>query len=113
MGRTAFTTVGEFNPDKLVAGNTHPIDTKAVEIAAGTATYARGTLINSNGEICSANSDVPVGILCDEVEQVATGTTNTVMYICGDFKASEIIVDAAVQVEDFEQELQKLGIFLK
>lgn len=120
MPRTAYQQIGEFTPDKLVAGNTHPIDVKAVEIASGSATYKRGTLINSEGTICSKTGssgsevlDTPVGILCDEVTQVSSGTTAAVMYICGDFKASEIIVADGVTVADFEFELQKLGIFLK
>ena len=113
MSRTAFQQVGEFTPDKLIAGNTHPIDTKAVEIATGSATLKRGTLINATGAMCSANEDVPVGILCDDVTQVSSGTTDTVMYISGDFKASEIIVGESTTVENFALELQKLGIFLK
>lgn len=116
MSRSAFNDVGTFTPDKLIAGNTHPIDTKAVEIATGKATYKRGTLINSNGTICNKSGetlDTPVGILCDDVTQSSSETTKTVMYICGDFKASEIIVGADVKVANFEMELQKLGIFLK
>lgn len=113
MGRTAFSQVDEFKPDNLIAGNTHPIDVKAVAIATGSATLKRGTLINATGAMCTAKADVPVGILTDEVVQSGTGTTNAVMYISGDFKASEIIVGSSVTVVDFELELQKLGIFLK
>lgn len=120
MSRSAFSQVDEFTPDKLIAGNTHPMDTKAVAIAKGSATLKRGTLINKSGGICNQTGasgsevlDTPVGILCDDVTQSASATTDTLMYISGDFKASEIIVGADVEVADFELELQKLGIFLK
>lgn len=131
--RTAFQQIGEFTPDKLIAGNYHPIDVKAVELAAGTGVLKRGTLININGAICSAKTDIPIGILCDDTE-LGEEAINAVIYICGDFKASEIIVGtnttskaktvddttddetteaAQLTVKDFELELQKLGIFLK
>ena len=231
MSRTAFSTVGTFTPDNLVAGNTHPIDTKAVVLATGTETLLRGTLINSNGAKCNATYvdgtegtfvitigtafvndealtiagteytcktsptagsdfefavgtssttqaaalkdllalnnaitdtfslatstntitltqkvagvgaqptfveeattgvasiaagvtgvrdtktlDTPVGILCDSTLLDASSTTDSLMFICGDFKATEITVGADVVIADFELELQKLGIFLK
>lgn len=231
MSRTAFSTVGTFTPDKLIAGNTHPIDTKAVALATGTETLLRGTLINSSGAKCNATYadgtegtfvitigtafvndevvtiagteytcktsptagsdfefavgassttqatalkdlltlnnaitdtfslatstntitltqkiagvgtkptlveeaatgaaaiaagtagargtkaiDTPVGILCDSTLLDASSTTESLMFICGDFKASEITVGADVTIADFELELQKLGIFLK
>ncbi|MDA3732381.1 hypothetical protein PBV87_12870 [Niameybacter massiliensis] len=113
MSRKAFQKVGEFTPDKLIAGNTHPIDTKGVEIATGSGVLVRGTLINATGTMCTATSDVPVGILCDDVTQNSSGTTAALMYISGDFKASEITVGDDVTVTSFELELQKLGIFLK
>lgn len=113
MSRTAFQQVGEFTPDKLIAGNTHPIDIKAIEIATGSDVLVRGTLINATGSMCIATSDVPVGILCDSVTQNSSGTTSALMYISGDFKASELRVGSEVTVENFELELQKLGIFLK
>lgn len=131
--RKAFQNIGEFIPDKLIAGNYHPIDVKAVELAAGTGILKRGTLISSAGAICSAKTDVPIGILCDDTE-LGEEAINAVIYICGDFKASEIIVGTnttskaktaddttsdtttettELTAKDFELELQKLGIFLK
>ncbi len=120
MSRSAFTQVGEFTPDKLIAGNTHPLDVRAVTLATGTGTLKRGTLINSEGAICNKTSggsgdvlDTPVAILCDDVELSSTETVKATGYICGDFKADQIIVGEDVTIADFETELQKLGIFLK
>ena len=120
MSRSAFTQVGEFTPDKLIAGNTHPLDVKAITLATGTGTLKRGTLINSSGAICNKTNsdgsdvfDTPVAILCDDTEISATGTVKATGYICGDFKADQIIVGDDVTIADFETELQKLGIFLK
>lgn len=105
--------IGTYTPDNLIADNIHPIDTKAVEIATGSATYARGTIINSAGEMCSSSSDVPVGILGQEVTQSASETTKSIMYISGSFNADELKVGSSVTVGQFETALQNLGIFLK
>lgn len=105
--------ISTYTPDNLIADNIHPIDTKAVDIAAGSATLLRGTLINSTGEMCTANSDVPVGILCDDVKQDASNTTKASMYISGSFSADKITVGSSVTVADFTTALQNLGIFLK
>ena len=105
--------IGTMVHDNLIADNIHPLDTKAVEISTGSATYVRGTLINATGAMCSSSSDVPVGILCEEVTQDGTNTTPATVYISGSFVADEIIVDSAVNVSDFATALQNLGIFLK
>lgn len=105
--------IGTMVQDNLIADNIHPIDTKAVTIAAGSSTLVRGTLINDTGEMCTAQSDVPVGILCEDVTQDASNTTKSVMYISGSFVADEITVGSSVTAEDFSKALQNLGIFLK
>ena len=112
MGK-ASQVIGTIVPDNLIADNIHPIDTKAVTIASGSSTLVRGTLINSTGAMCSASSDVPVGILCEAVTQDESNTTPATVYISGSFVADEIIVDSAVSVSDFTKALQNLGIFLK
>lgn len=105
--------IGTYTPDNLIADNIHPIDTKAVEIATGSATYARGTIINNAGKMCASSSDVPVGILCEEVTQSSGSTTQSIMYISGSFNADALIVDSSVTVKQFETVLRNLGIFLK
>lgn len=112
MGK-ASQVVGTYTPDNLVADNIHPLDTKAVEITTGSETFVRGTLISSTGSICTATSDVPVGILCEDVVQDASNTTKSVVYISGSFNADKIVVGSSVTVSDFAAVLQNLGIFLK
>lgn len=104
--------VGTYTPDHLIADHTHPIDTKAVEIATGSSTLKRGTLINAEGDMCSANEDVPVGILCESVTQSESGTP-AVMYISGSFNVDAIIVGNSTSVANFETKLRELGIYLK
>lgn len=118
--KQACKTIGEYIPDNLIANSIHPIDVKAVQIAAGTEIYRRGTLINDKGTICNGSMvedkkvlDVPIGILCEDVEQVSSETTASVIYISGAFNESEIIVGDDVTITDFEIELRKRGIFLK
>ena len=105
--------IGVMVPDKLIADNIHPFDTKAVEIATGSSTYVRGTLINATGAMCTSNTDVPVGILCETVTQDASATTPATVYISGSFTESEITVGSSVTVSDFATALQNLGIFIK
>ena len=105
--------IGTYTPDNLIADNIHPIDTKAVEIAVGSETYVRGTIINSDGEMCSTSSDVPVGVLAKETTQSSSVKTESIMYISGSFNADELTVGSSVTVEQFATALQNLGIFLK
>lgn len=105
--------IGTMVPDNLIADNIHPLDTKAVEITTGSETYVRGTLINATGAMCTSNTDVPVGILCEAVAQDASATTPATVYISGSFVADEITVGSGVTVSDFATALQNLGIFLK
>lgn len=105
--------IGTMVHDNLIADNIHPLDTKAVEISTGSATYVRGTLINATGTMCATSSDVPVGILCETVTQDASATTPATVYISGSFTESEITVGSSVTVSDFATALQNLGIFLK
>lgn len=105
--------IGTYTPDNIIADNIHPIDTKAVEIAAGSETYERGTIINTSGEMCSTSSDVPVGVLGENVTQTLGSTTKSIMYISGSFNAEELKVGSSVAVNDFATKLQNLGIFLK
>ena len=55
MGK-ASQVIGTMVPDNLIADNIHPIDTKAVTIAAGSSTLVRGTLINDTGEMCTSQT---------------------------------------------------------
>lgn len=105
--------IGTYTPDNLIADNIHPLDTKAVEIATGSSTLVRGTLINATGAMCTEKADVPVGILCEDITQDASSTTASTMYISGSFVADEITVGSSVTVSDFSAALQNLGIFLK
>ena len=105
--------IGTYMPDNLIADNIHPIDTKAVAIATGSSTLVRGTLINATGAMCTAKTDVPVGILCEDVTQNASNTTGSTMYISGSFVADAITVGSSVTALDFSAALQNLGIFLK
>ena len=112
MSEKAYQNVGAYVPENLIADGVNPINTKAVKIATGTSTFTRGTLINTNGTIC-ATSDTPVGILCEEVVQDGAVETESIMYISGSFYKDAVVVDAGASIDDFEIELQKLGIFLR
>lgn len=101
-----------YSPDNLIADSIHPIDTKAVSITTGSETFERGTLINAAGTMCSANEDVPIGILCESVTQ-SESETPSLIYISGSFNADAVIVGSATSVANFETKLRELGIYLK
>ena len=112
MGKSS-QVIGTMVPDNLIADNIHPIDTEAVTIAVGAKTLLRGTLINATGDMCTLSSDVPVGILCEDVVQDQSETTQALMYITGSFSADEIKVGESVNVADYKVALKNLGIFVK
>lgn len=108
--------VGEFVPDKLIAGNQVPILTKAVTLAAGTEPLTRGTLIAVGGIVAKKEGSTPdevEGILCDDTALNADGTTEALMYITGEFLGAEITVGDGAIITDFEREARKLGIIIR
>lgn len=112
MGK-AYENVGTLENSNIIADGVHPVDTKQVELATGTETLKQWSLINDTGALCSASSDKPVGILCEETDLSSSLKTNSIMYTSGSFYASKIVVGSSVTIKDFELELQKLGIYLR
>lgn len=105
--------VGIYTPDHLIADHIHPLDTKAVEVATGSSTLKRGTLLTSTGAMATASSDTVVGILCEDITQSSTDVTPATMYVSGSFVASELLTGGDVTATTFEIALRQLGIYLK
>lgn len=114
MGK-ASEVIGTYTSDKhhLIADNIHPIDTKSVNVAIGSNLLVRGTIVTAAGTIVESKTDVPVGILCEDVQQSGEATTPSLMYISGSFNADAVVVGSSVTASDFTVALQNLGIFLK
>lgn len=112
MGK-ASQVIGTMSPDNLIADNIHPVDTKAINVAKGSGSLVRGTIVTAEGAMVTATTDVPAGILCEDVNQLSSAATPSVMYISGSFNADEVTVGSSVTVADFKTVLQNLGIYLK
>lgn len=123
MSKKLYENIGEYEEDKLIAGNEVPILIDSVEIVQGVK-LKRGTVIAIKTDDKTANivnstlSDGlqnPYAILTDDVDttELAPGETEKVsVYISGYFNGKYLIVSDTDEVEDFKLELRKLGIFI-
>jgi hypothetical protein len=116
----AFTQVGTFTPDKLIAGNQVPLLTKAITLAAGTGTLTRGSVISVSGTLSKGTTvdttttyDSVDGILTDDVTLSSTGTIEATIYISGEFNSDYITVGEKSAISNFTRELRTLGIYVK
>lgn len=116
----AFSQIGTFSPDKLIAGNQVPLLTRAITLAAGTGTLTRGSVISISGTLAkgatvetSTTYDSVDGILTDDVELSSTGTTAATIYISGEFNSDHITVGEDATVSNFTRELRTLGIYVR
>lgn len=120
----AFNQVGTFIPDNLIAGNQVPLLTKAIELAIGTGTLKRGSVISVAGKLANSTTtgtepdittvyDTVDGILTDDVELNDSSKTNATIYISGEFNSTYMITGADTTASDFERELRTLGIYVK
>jgi len=116
----AFTNVGTFTPDKLIAGNQVPLLTKSILLAKGTGILTRGSIISISGTLAKGTKvdstttyDSVDGILTDDVTLNADETTNATIYISGEFDSNHMIVGSDAEVSNFTRELRTLGIYVK
>lgn len=114
--------VGEFTPDKLIAGNELPILTEEIKLAKAQGVVKRGTvvgIVTTDGTakpVDSAQSDgtqLPYAILTDDVDTAGAADVVTTAYTTGLFNASALIFGGSDDVSKHKLELRKLGIHLK
>lgn len=110
MGQ-AFTQVGTFVTDNLIAGNQVPLLTESTALAQGTGTLKRGTIISTTGEAIVTDG-IPYGVLTDDVTLSSDGTVSATVYIAGEFNSDFMFVKTG-EVQDHKLELRKLGIYVK
>lgn len=104
--------VGENIPDNLVAG----IFEKIVESAKleKQGVLKRGTLIGKTAEnklyvLGSNSATIPFGVLADDID--TNEDVNANLYYTGIFNRKKVILDESAELEDYEFEFRKLGIF--
>ena len=115
-----FKECGQFEPDSLIASSKIPVTAKGITIVAGAGQLKRGTVlgINSDGKYDvtgKADGDGKVAcdcILADDVDASGTEDVITSAYDTGKFNKNALIVAEGSDVETYETELRKLGIFM-
>lgn len=112
---------GSIEYDNLIAGTTHPIDTKSVVLKGGQGVLKRGTVL---GIISSSGLAVPVDstksdgsekadcILTDDVD-TSDGDKVATAYSSGLFNRKALIFGGTDTADQHETRLRELGIFLK
>mgnify|MGYP000339908915 CR=1 FL=1 len=128
MGENLYKEIGNFTPDKLIAGNAIPLTAKGITVAKGQGVLKRGTLLGIAHDKTHKQTDTTetyeggsgsqtdtIGvdcILCEDVDATDRAVI-TSGYATGEFNSGAIILPAEKHVETHEQELRKLGLYIK
>lgn len=117
-----FETIGELKADNLISGTKVGVLTRGIKLAAGQGLLKRGTLLYDKGNGTYATFDasvekiVPSGILTDDTDTGTSTSGSDVVaeeYITGTFNPAAVIVASGTTLEDYTEELRRLGIFLE
>lgn len=124
-----FQTTGVFKPDGLIAGNEMPLMAKGILIGKGyqlergallgkvddvyhpTGTTLELTPTQEGGETKTVVVDASA-ILTDPIDTMESEGVATI-FITGTFNREAILLEDGVNLQEYEDELQKYGIFLK
>ncbi len=124
MAEVLFHKESEFRPDSLIVSTKIGLITKGAKLAPQQGILKRGSLIGKAADSLyyltgTKVSDIPTGVtgvLTDDTdtgEATATDPVVTTQYITGDFNRDALYVHETVNLEDYEDELRKLGIFMQ
>lgn len=92
-----YENLGACTADNLIAGNNIPLHTASATIAAAEGNLVRGTVLAVGSDrklkqlssTSSGASEVPYGILCDDVD--ATSEAVAEVYVSGQFNANALV----------------------
>ncbi|MGB8452738.1 MAG: hypothetical protein WCD89_10425 [Anaerocolumna sp.] len=124
MAEVLFQNESEFKPDSLIASMKISLITKGAKLAPKQGMLKRGSLIGEaadglfylTGKQVSGVATGVSGVLTDDTntgDSTATEPVITTQYITGDFNKNALCIDETVDLEDYEAELRKLGIFMQ
>lgn len=117
--------VGTASYDNLIAGVEVSPMVKGITLKGGNGVLSRGSVIGvitASGlgviadKAATDGSQLAVGVLCDDVDTGATGTTATTIgsiYITGVFNENALIFAQGTAFADYKRELRTLGIYTK
>jgi hypothetical protein len=128
MGENLYKKVGEYIPDKLIAGNAIPITAKGITVAKGQGVLKRGTLLGiahdkthkktdttETYEGSSGSQTDTIGadcILCEDIDATDSDVV-TAGYETGEFNADAVILPEEKNIDAHAKELRKLGLYIK
>lgn len=126
--------IGEFKPDSLIAGNDFPIMKEGIGLKAGQGVLPRGSLIikgtdkagyiagttqmteSGEGEKMEAVNGSIFGILTDDTNTGTDASADNIPVTCyqtGEFNRAAVIVSGEAAVEDYEDDMKRVGIYLR
>ena len=138
-----FEQIGEFKPDSLIAGNQFPIMKIGIGLKAGQGILKRGSLIakkedgsgymvgtttttteneKSNTleavkEVTASDAQVVIlGILTDDYDTETDALVDNIpatVYQTGEFNRAAVIVGEDITIENYEEDMRKIGIYLR
>lgn len=116
-----FKTEGEYKPDSLIASNEMAILKEGIGLKPGQGILKRGTLIakaaDKAGYLAGKNDPETIyGILTDDIDtgEKADGENiPAVCYLTGVFNPDVVTVSDTKSLEDYEDDLKKIGIWLR
>ncbi|MGO4890298.1 head decoration protein [Anaerobacillus sp. MEB173] len=115
-------TIGEHTPDNLIAGHEVPILVKGVTVAKGQGVLVRGTvigIISATGLAAPVDStktdgsEVPYGILTDDINTEQDVDVKSTGYVSGLFNSAALTFGGTDTIENHENRLRERGIFVK
>lgn len=128
MGENLYKTVGEYTPDKLIAGMFVPLIAKGITVAKGEGVLKRGTLLGIANDKTHKRTDTTetigeggdaevktIGadcILCEDVNATDAEVVTTA-YISGEFNRDAVILPEGKKIEDHETELRRLSLLMR
>lgn len=123
MANILFQTDSEFKPDSLIVSTKVGLITKGVKLAPKQGILKRGSLIGkaTDGLYYLTGTDKEGivgadGILTDDTDtggDSAVDEVITTQYITGHFNKKALYVASSAKIEDYEEKLRTLGIFLE
>lgn len=119
-----FKREGEMTPDSLIVSTQVGLVIKGAKLAPKQGVLKRGTLIGQaadnlfyvTGKTVAGTKTGVTGILTDDTDTGDASATESVIvnqYITGEFNKDALSVDGTVNIDDYEAELRKLGIFMQ
>ncbi|NLT94859.1 MAG: head decoration protein [Clostridia bacterium] len=115
-------TIGGYTPDNLIAGHEVPLLVKGITLAKNQGVVARGTvlgIVKDSGlakpvdSTKTDGSEVPYCILTDTIDTDGEEDVKATAYVSGLFNSKALIFGGDDTIEQHENKLRELGIFLR